>query len=66
MGAIGLEPQAEYSQKMSIAHQLSGCGARILAILKSELGSFMPFYHAERIIYERLIYEEAQPDPFNN
>jgi hypothetical protein len=41
MGAIGLEPYAEYSQP------LSGCGARILAALKTESESFMPFCLAE-------------------
>jgi len=25
----------------------------------------MPFYQAKRLIYERLIHEQAQPDPFN-
>jgi len=24
----------------------------------------MPFYQAKRLIYERLIHEQAQPDPF--
>jgi len=48
------------TNKMSFAHHHFGCVARILAALKTEAESFMPFYQAER-----LIYEQAQPDPFN-
>ena len=40
---------------MSIAHQLSGCVARILAAPKTEIESFMPFYQAE----------SSQQNPFN-
>ena len=54
VGAIGLDPQAESAQP------LTGCGPSKLGFLKTEIESFMPFYQAER-----LIYEQAQPDQFN-
>jgi len=47
VGAIGLEPCAEWLIRQ-LAQPLSGCGARKLAFLKTEIESFMPFYQAEK------------------